>query len=214
MLFGVVIFLSAFLLFQVQLIVAKHLLPWFGGTPAVWTTSQMFFQVLLLGGYGYAHLLTRTRDKKRQSQIHLALLFVATASVFALALWAGTPLLAPSSMKPAGDENPVLLLLLILALSVGLPFFVVSTTGPLLQQWHARRSTSLTQTYRLYALSNVGSLLGLLSYPSGVERLLDLPQQAWLWAVLFALFAAGCGAIAWWSWQDSELVETTVDRVH
>jgi hypothetical protein len=205
--FGLVIFLSAFLLFQVQLIVAKHLLPWFGGTPAVWTTSQMFFQVLLLGGYSYAHLLTKVRGTRRQSQIHLALLLTAVASVIALTVWTGTPILAPASMKPQGDENPVLLLLVTLMLCVGLPFFIVSTTGPLLQRWHARQA-SLTRTYRLYALSNVGSLLGLVSYPFGIERMLDLPQQAWLWAGLFALFAAGCGAIAWRAAQHPEASTT------
>jgi hypothetical protein len=202
--FGVVIFLSAFLLFQVQLIIAKHLLPWFGGTPAVWTTSQMFFQVLLLGGYSYAHVLTRKASIRTQTRIHLALLLSSVASVLGLAVWAGTPLLAPQSLKPAGDENPALLLILTLAVSVGLPFFAVSTTGPLLQRWHARRSASLSRTYRLYALSNVGSFLGLLTYPFGVEWLLDLPQQAWMWTVLFAAFAAGCAAVAWGSAEHSE----------
>jgi hypothetical protein len=199
--FGVVIFLAAFLLFQVQLIVAKHLLPWFGGTPAVWTTSQMFFQVLLLGGYSYAHVLTRMAGIRTQTYIHLALLLASVASVLGLAVWAGTPLLAPGSLKPAGDENPGPLLLLTLAVTVGLPFFVVATTGPLLQRWHARRSTSLSRTYRLYALSNVGSFLGLLSYPFGIEWLLDLPQQAWMWTLLFGVFAAGCAAVAWSSAQ-------------
>ena len=207
MLFRFVIFLSAFLLFQVQLIVAKHLLPWFGGTPAVWTTSQMFFQVLLLAGYTYAHVLTRTRRTWLQCRIHIALLLTATLAVFAVAAWGGEPMLAPGSMKPTGTENPVSLLLLILMTSVGLPFFAVSTTGPLLQQWHSRQSGSLSRTYRLYALSNAGSLLGLLSYPFGVESLLDLPQQAWMWAVLFAVFAAACGAIAWRSAQYPEPVE-------
>ena len=190
--FGFVIFLSAFLLFQLQLIVSKHLLPWFGGTPAVWTTSQMFFQVLLLGGYTYAHLLTKTRRTWLQCRIHVGLLLAAIVAVFALVVWGGEPLLAPDSMKPAGSENPVLLLLWILMVSVGLPFFVVSTTAPLLQNWHSRQSASLSRTYRLYALSNAGSFLALLSYPSGVERLLDLSEQAWLWAMLFFLFTLGC----------------------
>ena len=159
--FAFVVFLSAFLLFQVQLIVAKHLLPWFGGTPAVWTTSQMFFQLLLLGGYTYAHLLTSIRGRWRQFQIHLAVLVAAIVALFALPVWGADPLLAPSWLKPEGAENPVLLLLLSLMVSVGLPFFAVSTTGPLLQQWHSRQSASLSRTYRLYALSNAGSFLGL-----------------------------------------------------
>jgi hypothetical protein len=197
MMFAFVVFLSAFLLFQVQLIAAKHLLPWFGGTPAVWTTSQMFFQLLLLGGYAYAHLLTNTWGRWRQFQIHLAVLVAAIVALFALPLWGADPLLAPSWLKPEGTESPVLLLLLSLMVSVGLPFFAVSTTGPLLQQWHSRQSASLSRTYRLYALSNAGSFLGLLSYPFGVERVLDLPQQGWLWAALFAVFAIGCGVVAW-----------------
>ena len=197
MMFAFVVFLSAFLLFQVQLIVAKHLLPWFGGTPAVWTTSQMFFQLLLLGGYTYAHLLTSIRARWRQFQIHLAVLVAAILALFVLPVWGADPLLAPSWLKPEGTENPVLLLLLSLMVSVGLPFFAVSTTGPLLQQWHSRQSASLSRTYRLYALSNAGSFLGLLSYPFGVERALDLPQQGWLWAALFVVFAIGCGVVAW-----------------
>jgi hypothetical protein len=196
MLLGCVVFLSAFLLFQLQLIVSKHLLPWFGGTPAVWTTSQMFFQVLLLGGYTYAHVLTKIRRPALQSQVHVGVLIAATVAVVAMATWGGEPLLAPSSMKPAGTESPVLLLLLILMVSVALPFFAVSTTGPLLQRWHSRRSPSVHQTYRLYALSNAGSFLGLFFYPFGVERLFDLSQQAWLWGMLFVVFAAGCTVIA------------------
>jgi hypothetical protein len=197
MLFGFVIFLSAFLLFQLQLIIAKHLLPWFGGTPAVWTTSQMFFQILLLGGYTYAYFLTKTCRTWVQCRIHVSLLLAATVAVCVLVVWGGEPLLAPDSMRPAGSENPVLLLLWILTVSVGLPFFVVSTTAPLLQHWHSRQSASLSGTYRLYALSNGGSFLALISYPSGVEWVFDLSEQAWLWAMLFFLFTLGCGLIAW-----------------
>ena len=213
MLFGWIIFLSAFLLFQVQLIVSKHLLPWFGGTPAVWTTSQMFFQVLLLGGYTYAHVLTKARRPWLQFQIHLGMLLAAAVAVVAVAVSGGQPLLAPAWMKPAGTENPVSLLLRILIVTVGLPFFVVSTTGPLLQKWHSRQSTSLTRTYRLYALSNAGSFLALLSYPFGVERLLDLPRQAWVWGLLFLVFAIGCGVIAWRAAQHPEAVQALFGRV-
>ena len=99
---GFVVFLSAFLLFQVQLIVSKHLLPWFGGTPAVWTTSQMFFQVVLLAGYAYAHRLTRTVAPAQQGGRHAAVLFSALGAIVALAFWAGTPLLVPASMTPTG----------------------------------------------------------------------------------------------------------------
>ena len=134
MLLGLVIFLSAFLLFQMQLIVAKHLLPWFGGTPAVWTTSQMFFQVLLLGGYAYAHRLGRVSRVSMQPRIHVALLLSSSVAVLALLVWGGAPLLAPESMKPTGANNPVWLLLTILASTVAVPFFALSTTGPLLPE--------------------------------------------------------------------------------
>lgn len=195
MFFAFVVFLSALLLFQVQLMVAKHLLPWFGGTPAVWTTSQMFFQVLLVLGYAYAHLLSGSRPRL-QHRVHVALLTTASASLFVTAVLGGVPVLAPESLRPTGAEQPVLLLILALASTVGLPFFALSTTGPLLQRWHSRQTVALDKTYRLYALSNVGSFLGLLSYPLWVERLLTLPQQAWMWAILFVVFAAGCAAIA------------------
>src|SRR5262245_46353775 len=136
-LFGLTIFLSAFLLFQVQLIIAKNLLPWFGGAPTVWTTCQLFFQILLLAGYGYAHVLACRRDLRRQGQIHLALLLAAIAALGLGAAWGGLPLLAPEVMKPNGTERPVALLLLTLVMTVGLPFFVLSATGPLVQRWHS-----------------------------------------------------------------------------
>lgn len=196
MLFGAVVFLSALLLFQVQLIVSKHLLPWFGGTPAVWTTSQMFFQVLLLGGYAYAHGLSGIRRHATQYRVHLAVLAAASLALLGLAIMGGVPLLAPYALRPTAGESPTRLLLAILALSVGLPFFALSTTGPLLQRWHSRSSASIDSTYRLYALSNVGSFLALLSYPVVLERQLDLVQQAWLWSACFVLFAAGCATVA------------------
>ena len=114
-------------------------------------------------------------------------------------------------MKPLGAESPVSLLLLILLVSVGLPFFAVSTTAPLLQRWHSRQSSSLEGTYRLYALSNAASFLALLSYPFGIERLLDLPQQARVWTAMFALFAVGCGVIAWRCARQSETAEMADD---
>jgi len=195
--FVVTIFLSAFLLFQVQLIVAKHLLPWFGGAPAVWTTCQFFFQAVLLGGYGYAHLLSRTGDARRQRRIHLGLLLAGLLAVVIVAAISGYPVLAPESLKPKGTEPPGPLLLTILLATVGLPFLVLSATSPLLQSWHSRTAPSLDRTYRLYAVSNAGSLAGLLSYPFGVEWLLDLSGQAWLWGLLFLLFVALCAAVTW-----------------
>ena len=212
MLFGLTIFLSAFLLFQVQLIVAKNLLPWFGGAPTVWTTCQLFFQVSLLAGYTYAHVLARGRELRRQGRIHLAFLLAAVAALGVVSAWGGMPLLAPEAMKPNGTEQPAALLLLILALTVGLPFFVLSSTGPLLQRWHSHTTDSLDRTYRLYALSNAGSLLGLVSYPVGFERVLDLGQQAGTWTALFVIFAVACSAVAWRTTSRAGLTDSTVQR--
>ena len=197
MIYGLTIFLSAFLLFQVQLISAKRLLPWFGGAPAVWTTCEVFFQVALLAGYAYAHWLTRSCRPKRQFSVHMALLLAAAAALAGSALWGGVPLLAPAALKPTGIGQPIPLLLAALLATVGLPFFVLSATGPLLQSWHSRSSAPLDHTYRLYALSNAGSLAGLVSYPFAVESLFGLSAQAWGWTALFLIFAAVCGVVSW-----------------
>lgn len=188
--YAVTIFISAFLLFQVQLLMAKAILPWFGGTPSVWTTCILFFQVVLLGGYAYAHWLVRHPRIRDQRNIHLILLLVSLGVLAALAFVWGTPLLPDGGWKPQGNEWPVGRIILLLAVSVGLPFFVLSATGPLLQAWfgvtHPRRSP-----YRLYALSNAGSLLGLVSYPFAVEVLAPLATQAALWTGGYVVFAAG-----------------------
>jgi F0F1-type ATP synthase assembly protein I len=197
MLYSATIFLSAFLLFQVQLICAKRLLPWYGGAPAVWTTCQFFFQIMLLAGYAYAHGITQFCRPRRQAIIHTALLLSAVAALAWSAAWGGVALLAPTAFKPMGTEQPIPLLLAALLTTVGLPFFALSATGPLLQRWHSQSAGPSDRTYRLYALSNAGSLLGLLSYPFGVERLFDLSHQAWIWTALFLVFCAGGGAVAW-----------------
>jgi hypothetical protein len=196
MLYGITIFLSAFLLFQLELICAKRLLPWFGGSPSVWATCQVFFQVTLLAGYAYAHYLASRGKPRRQSGVHVTLLAGSIAVLAASALWAGVPLLAPDSLKPTGTEQPIPLLLWILVSTAGIPFLALSATGPLLQHWHSQSGAPLDRTYRLYAFSNAGSLLGLLSYPFGIERVLDLNAQAWVWTGLFVAFALGCAALA------------------
>lgn len=194
--YAVTIFLSAFLLFEVQLFLAKYILPWFGGVPAVWTTCMLFFQVLLLGGYGYAHWLTGVRSLRTQRAIHLALLAASLAVLLGLAAAWGTPLLPDSGWKPAADESPIPAILLLLTVSVGLPFFVLSATNPLLQAWFSRAQPNVSP-YRLYALSNLGSLLGLVSYPFAVEVLVPLRQQSWLWTAGYLLFCAGIVAAGW-----------------
>jgi len=185
-LYAVTIFLSAFLLFQVQPLIAKIILPWFGGTAAVWTVCMLFFQVLLLAGYVYSHAYVRLRIPARR-HIHIALLALAAATL---------PLAASTAWKPAGGEDPTWRILGLLATSVGLPYFVLSTTGPLVQAWYAR-SHEGAAPYRLFALSNLGSMLALVSYPLAVEPLLALGTQAAVWSAGFVLFALACAALAW-----------------
>src|SRR5438874_1956415 len=185
-LYAITIFLSAFLLFQVQPLIAKVILPWFGGSAAVWTVCMLFFQVLLLAGYVYSHAYVRLRIPARR-HIHIALLALAAATL---------PLAAGAAWKPAGGEDPTWRILGLLATSVGLPYFALSTTGPLVQAWYAR-SREGAAPYRLFALSNLGSMLALVSYPLAVEPLLALGTQAAVWSAGFALFALACAALAW-----------------
>jgi len=203
---AVAIFLSAFLLFQVQLLLAKYILPWFGGTPAVWTTSMLFFQTALLAGYAYAHWLAR-RPAGVQRRVHLALLGVSLAALAASAWLWGAPLLTDGSWKPEPDAEPIGHILWLLAASVGLPFLTLSATNPLLTAWWSRARPD-APPYRLYALSNLGSLLGLASYPVVVEVLLPLGAQAWTWAAGYVLFGA---AIAWSARRAAPVVEAAAE---
>jgi hypothetical protein len=190
------IFVGAFLLFEIEPVIGKQILPWFGGAPAVWTTCLLFFQVALLGGYLYAHGLIRKLRPASQRNLHLSLLL---ASVGLLALCAaswGSPVLPGASWKPDGAASPIPRILVLLAVSVGLPYFLLSTTGPLLQAWAVRRRPGAS-VYRLYALSNAGSLLAPMTYPFLVEPALTLRAQAAIWSGLYVLFAAGSGVCAW-----------------
>jgi len=185
-LYAATIFLSAFLLFQVQPLIAKIILPWFGGTAGVWTICMLFFQLLLLAGYIYSHAYVRTRAPRRR-HLHIALLALAAATL---------PLAANAAWKPSGGENPTLLILGLLATTVGLPYFMLSTTGPLVQAWYARSHRGATP-YRLFALSNLGSMLALVSYPLLVEPLMALGWQTALWSAGFVLFALTCALLSW-----------------
>jgi SAM-dependent methyltransferase len=172
------IFLSAFLLFQVQPMVGKLVLPWFGGSAGVWTTCLLFFQLLLLAGYLYAHLVVRHLSPRGQLRLHGALLLAAALTL---------PLRLHPFFRPAGGAEPIGRLLGLLALTVGLPYLLLSTTGPLVQAWVARRGQV---PYRLFALSNLASMVALFSYPILVEPFLSLKAQSWLWSAGFILFAA------------------------
>ncbi len=180
------IFLSAFLLFLVQPIIAKQILPWFGGSSAVWTTALVFFQSVLLAGYAYADLTTRL-GVRRQTLLHIALLVLSLATL---------PILASADWKPHGDEAPILRILLLLVATIGLPYFLLSTTTPLLQSWYWRRFRSAVP-YRLFALSNFASLLALLGFPFLLEPWFGLEELGWAWSTLYAAFVVVCAATAW-----------------
>ncbi|MGA8023030.1 MAG: hypothetical protein WCC18_14880 [Candidatus Acidiferrales bacterium] len=193
--YGLTIFCGAFLLFQVQLILGKYILPWFGGTPAVWTTCMLFFQLLLLGGYLYAHLLSTKMSARTQTVVHVAVLAL---SALLLALGAfnwHSPLLPGPFWRPNSSDFPVTQILRLLLVAVGLPYLCLSASGPLLQSWFNRRHPGKSP-YRLYALSNIGSLLGLMTYPFIVELEFRLHVQAWLWSVGYLIFFAGFVACA------------------
>lgn len=187
LLYALTILVSAFLLFQVQPVIAKIILPWFGGSAAVWTTCLLFFQMELLLGYFYAHAVVRYLKPRVQTQLHLALLLisVATATIYPRAAW-----------QPAGGEEPTFAILKLLVLTVGLPYFLLSTTGPLIQAWYARRFKG-AMPYRLYALSNAGSMFALISYPVLFEPVFGTKQQASLWSMGYGLFIALCAVTAY-----------------
>ena len=179
LLYAATIFLSAFLLFQIQPMIAKMILPWFGGSASVWITAMLFFQSMLVGGYLYAHWSIRYLKPKTQATLHTVLL------VFSLLLLPVTPSLA---WKPAGNEDPILRILGLLFVSIGLPYFLLSTTSPLIQAWYARKHKAVLP-YRLFGLSNLASLLGLLAYPVLVEPNVTLRRQSVGWSAAFGLFA-------------------------
>jgi hypothetical protein len=185
-LYALTILVSAILLFQVQPVIAKIILPWFGGSAAVWTTCLLFFQLVLLLGYLYSHALVRYLKPRAQSMVHGALLL---ASAMAL------PIYPSMAWKPAAPNHPILRILGLLAVTVGLPYFMLSTTGPLLQAWYAR-CRQAAMPYRLYALSNAGSMFALLSYPVLVEPTLTTRHQSVAWSVGYGVFILLCGLAA------------------
>jgi spermidine synthase len=187
--FALTTFVSAFLLFQVQPLLSKRLLPWFGGSPAVWTTCVLFFQSVLFAGYAYAHASEHWLPRRMQTAFHLLLLAVAFALL---------PILPGEHAKPVDSSRPVADILAILGSSVGLAYFLLSTTGPLVSAW-CSRTLPHRSPYRLYALSNFGSLLALLTYPIVFEPAFSIVEQAdyWAWGFrLFAVLAAASGLLA------------------
>lgn len=183
--YGITIFLGAFLLFEIEPLIAKRILPWFGGAAAVWIICLLFFQLVLLLGYAYAHWLTSKLQPKTQSKIHAALL---AASLLLL------PVYPKNSWQPTPSQSPTLHILLLLTATIGLPYFLLSSTSPLLQSWYATQHN--VTPYRFYSLSNIGSMLALVSYPVAVEPWLTTRHQAITWSAIYAAFAILCAAIA------------------
>lgn len=195
-LYGGVVFWSALLLLLVQPVLTKAILPWFGGSAGVWTTAMLFFQALLLLGYLYAHLLNRGLRLKHQVLVHGALLLASVAFL---------PLHPSASWKPDGREDPVFKILGLLATTAGLPYFVLSTTSPLLQAWYSR-VVHTELPYRLFAISNFGSLVALLSYPVLVEPWLTVGVQLQWWSAAYVAFALLCLGAAVMSWKNAVAV--------
>ena len=185
--YAATIFLSSFLLFLVQPLIARQILPWFGGTAAVWTTCMLFFQSLLLAGYAYAHWANARLAPRTQAIVHTALLGLALLTL---------PIAPSDGWKPLGTEEPISTILLVLMATVGLPYLLLASTSPLLQAWFARVKPGV-DPYRLFAVSNLASLLALIGYPLLVEPFFGNREQVVWWSVLFAIFAVLCAALSW-----------------
>jgi SAM-dependent methyltransferase len=186
-LYAVTVFASAFLLFQIEPIIAKMVLPWFGGSAAVWTTCLLFFQTVLLAGYLYAHLAVKGLAPREQVWLHIGLLAASLALL---------PAIPNPAWKPLGGEDPSWRILGLLGVTLGLPYLLLSATSPLVQAWYARTHEQAAP-YRLFALSNAGSMLALLTYPVLVEPKLSTRHQAWVWSAGYAAFVVLCGLVAW-----------------
>jgi hypothetical protein len=179
--------LSAFLLFLVQPIIARQILPWFGGSAAVWTTCMVFFQVVLLAGYFYSDFVIRKLTPRKQAIVHTTLLLAS-----ALCL----PITAAEALKPTGASHPIADILWLLTLTIGLPYLMLATTGPLVQAWFTREFSS-ARVYRLYALSNLASMTALIAYPPLIEPYAQARTQSIGWSVAYIAFAVLAIAAAW-----------------
>jgi hypothetical protein len=200
-LYGLTIFLGALLLFAVQPMVGKFILPWFGGGTAVWTTCMVFFQIVLLAGYAYAHLNIRLFKPTVGALVHVVVLALALASL---------PIIPNDWWKPTDPTDPTLRILMLLGMTLGLPYFALSATSPLLQAWFGRINRGQLP-YRLYALSNAGSMLALLSYPFLIEPFFSRRQQAWAWSIGMIGFATLCAACAFLSRRRAAATGSDVD---
>ncbi len=179
--------LSAFLLFEVEPLIAKLILPWFGGGASVWSVCLLFFQAVLLLGYLYAHLLTSRCKPSLQVIVHATLVLLSLCAL---------PLVLPKALKPTGLEEPAWRILLVLGAAVGLPYFTLSSSSPLLQFWFAEARPCLAP-YKLYAFSNIGSLVALLSYPLLLEPFVSSHHQTLGWSGAYVCFVVFSAVLAW-----------------
>lgn len=186
--YGITVFLSAFLLFLIQPMIGKFLLPWFGGTPTVWSTILLFSQVVLTVGYAYAYLLLGKLRSRWQGVVQLALLGISLAMLLLATFAWPSPLTPDASWRPLSSDQPLWDILRILAVVIGVQFLLLAANSTLMQAWFHRDYPEPTP-YRLYALSNTGSLLALISYPILFEPNLTLRAQAYFWTIGYVLFA-------------------------
>jgi hypothetical protein len=202
LLYACTIFISAFLLFEVQPMIGKIILPWFGGSAAVWSTCLLFFQASLLAGYLYAHCSTRYLKPRQQAILHVLLMAASLALL---------PILPSPDWKPSQPGDPSGRILLLLAATIGLPYILLSTTSPLLQAWFVMAKPGAIP-YRLFALSNIGSLLALCSFPVLVEPLFTTRVQAVGWSSLYAVFVVLCALVAWKTWRSANDLQPIPSR--
>src|SRR5258708_5651081 len=197
--FAIPVFLGAALLFLVEPMIARMMLPMLGGSAGVWNTCLVFFQAMLLAGYFYAYAIERWLGRRLRIVVHMALV------VMPLALVGLLPLHLPSGWVPPTHSNPVFWVLALLLVSVGLPFFVLSSTAPLLQRWFAESAhNGASDPYFLYAAGNAGSLCGLLAYPLLLEPLLRLRSHAVLWSYGYVIYVLTIGICALTVWKSRE----------
>src|SRR5262245_14700594 len=199
--FAVTLFVSASLLFLIEPMVGKMMLPLLGGTPAVWNTCMVFFQAILLAGYAYSHWSTQAVGPRKQARWHLAVLLLPFLSFAVNAAFFSGALSPPENLILGREGNPIPALLLVLTLTIGLPMFVVCTSAPLLQRWFSSTDhPAARDPYFLYGASNLGSMLTLLAYPTIIEPNLHLEDQTVVVIIAAAVLAALTVVCAYLMW--------------
>ncbi len=203
----ITIFLSAFLIFLIQPIMSKIILPHLGGGPSVWNISMVFYQLLLLGGYLYAHISHKLFGTKKQAAIHLILLIVSLASL---------PITLNLNIDIIAARQPISWLIIVLTLSIGAPFFLLSANAPLIQNWFAHTThKSSHNPYFLYAASNLGSLIALIAYPIIIEPYMEIPNQLNSWSAIYLIFMTmitGCVYLLYNNYQKLERHNEPITR--